>query len=50
MRTSGTDAPADVLLLKQDGKWMYTATAPCRVVVGKKKYTLSISKELRLLK
>mgnify|MGYP000370420630 CR=1 FL=1 len=31
-------------------KWMYTATAPCRVVVGKKKYTLSVSKELRLLK
>ena len=31
-----TDVPADVLLLKQDGKWMYTATAPCRVVVERK--------------
>ena len=45
-----TDAPADVLLLKQDGKWMYTATAPCRVVVGKKKYTLQFQKSYVFLK
>lgn len=45
-----TDESADVLLLKRDGKWMYTATAPCRVVVDKKKYTLSATNVLTCLK
>lgn len=45
-----TDLPANVLLLKQNGKWMYTATAPCRVIVGKKKYTLSVANVLTVLK
>ena len=34
-----TDVPANVLLRRQNGIWMYMAMALCQVIVGKKKLT-----------